>query len=80
MAGPVKRFSTGGIVVAVWKNRGTSTQGEETTFQTVSLERRYKDKDGQWQSTGSLRANDVPKASLLLGKAYEYLVMKTEGQ
>jgi hypothetical protein len=34
------------------------------------------DKNGEWQSTNTLRINDLPKASLVLQKAYEYIVMK----
>lgn len=73
---PEKRFSTGAIVATVWKNNGTSKKGEAVEFRTVQLQRRYKDKKGEWQSTSSLRLNDVPRASLVLNKAYEYLVLK----
>ena len=42
-------------------------------FRTVSLDRAYKDKNGGWKHAGSLRLNDLPKAALVLNKAYEYL-------
>ena len=80
MAEPEKRFSTRGIVLTVWNNKGTTREGQETSYKTVKCERRYKDKNDNWQSTGSLRVHDVPKAALLLQKAYEYLVVKSEGQ
>ena len=73
---PEKKFSTGGLTATVWQNQGTSRTGEEVSFRTVSFQRRYKDKNGEWQSTSTLRVNDLPKASLVLQKAYEYLVMK----
>ena len=38
------------------------------------MQRRYKDQDGQWQSTNSLDVNDIPKAILALSQAYTYLV------
>ena len=73
---PEKKFSTGALSATVWENQGKSKDGEDVSFRTVTFQRRYKDKNGEWQSTNSLRLNDLPKASLVLQKAYEYLVMK----
>ena len=73
---PEKRFSTGALVATVWENQGKSKEDAEVTYKTVSLQRRYKDPNGEWQSASSLRINDLPKASLVLQKAYEYLVFK----
>lgn len=76
---PEKRFSTGAISATIWKNQGTSkATGESIEYGTVSLQRSYRDKKGNWQSTNSLRINDLPKAALVLNKAYEYLVLKQE--
>jgi len=75
--GPEKKFSTGAIQAAVWKNDGKSFKtGEPVEFNTVSLQRSYKDKQGNWKSTSSMRLNDLPRAALVLQKAYEYLVLK----
>ena len=73
---PEKIFSTGAIKVSVWKNNGTSKEGSKTEFRTVTIQRRYTDKDGEWKTASSLRINDLPRASLALSKAFEYLVMK----
>ena len=71
---PEKKFSTGAISATIWKNNGVSKRtGEETEYRTVTLQRRYRDKDGIWQTSNSLRVNDLPKASLVLNKAYEYI-------
>ena len=76
---PLKSFRSGAIQVAIWENDGTSRDGQPETYKTVSFERRYKDKAGEWKSTNQLRVNDLPKATLILQKAYEYLVL-TESQ
>jgi hypothetical protein len=73
---PEKKFSTGAINATVWKNTGTSKNGQEVEFRTITLQRRYKDKNDAWQSTNSMRINDLPKAALVLNKAYEYLVLR----
>ena len=76
---PEKKFSTGGLIATIWENQGKNKTGEDVSYRTVSFQRRYMDKNGEWQSTSSLRINDLPKASLVLQKAYEYLVMKELG-
>lgn len=73
---PEKKFSTGAISATIWKNSGKSKAGQDVEYRTITLQRRYKDKNDQWQSTNSLRVNDLPKASLVLNKAYEHLVLR----
>ena len=73
---PEKKFSTGAISATIWKNSGKSKSGQDVEYRTITLQRRYKDKNDQWQSTNSLRVNDLPKASLVLNKAYEHIVLK----
>ena len=73
---PEKKFSTGAICATVWKNTGKSKAGEEVEYRTVGIDRRYKDKNDEWQSTNSMRVNDLPKAALVLNKAYEYIVLR----
>lgn len=68
---PVKKFRAGAVSATIWTN--TSKEGGE--YNTVSFERGYKDKDGAWKSTSSLRLNDLPKAALVLTKAYEYIAL-----
>ena len=75
---PEKRFSTGVVTATVWQNAGKGRTGEIVSYRTVSLQRRYKDKNGVWQSASSFRVNDLPKAALVLEKAYEYLVLREQ--
>jgi len=72
---PEKKFRAGAISATVWKNQGQNQDKEQITYKTVSFERNYKDNKGNWQTTSSLRINDLPKAVLVLGKAYEYLAL-----
>ncbi|MBI2141363.1 hypothetical protein HYU16_02970 [Candidatus Woesearchaeota archaeon] len=68
---PDKKFKAGGITATVWK--GISPKG--TAYFNVQLGRSYK--DNNWKNTSSLRENDVPKAMVLLQKAYEYVILQT---
>ena len=70
---PVRKFQAGGISAALWKNTTALKNGSEMESLAVTLDRRYKDNDGMWKSSGSFRMNDLPKAILVLGKAYDFL-------
>lgn len=75
--GPEHKIRSGAISVAIWANEQDSPNGK-IVYKTVSFERTYKDKDGKWQSTNKLRAADLPRAVLVLNKAYEYLSLGEE--
>ena len=75
---PEKKFRAGPLSATIWANEGKNDKGEAVTYKTISFERNYMDKDGNWQKTNSLRPSDLPKALLVLQKAYEYLVLDNE--
>lgn len=75
---PEKKFRAGAISATVWLNKGQRQNGEESEYRTISFDRNYTDKEGKWQSTNSLRVNDLPKAQVVLSRAYEYLVFKEQ--
>ena len=76
---PVKKFKAGAIDAAVWKNvNQQGKDGGDVVSYSLSMERRYKDKDGEWQGTNTFRANDLPKAALVLVKAYEFITMHAD--
>ena len=76
---PEKKFRASPVTATVWTNEAKSKDGEPRMFRTISLERSYRDKEGAWQSTTSLRVNDLPKAVLVLNKAFEYVMLKESG-
>jgi hypothetical protein len=68
---PEKKFRAGPISATIWRNLT-----EKGSYASVQISRNYKDASNTWKSTGSLRINDLPKAVLVLNKAYEYLTLK----
>ncbi len=68
---PEKKFRAGALSATIWRN-----ETPKGCYYTTQLDRSYKDKNDQWQKTASLRLSDLPKANLLLSKAFEYLVLK----
>lgn len=75
---PTKKFRAGAISATIWSNETKNDKGEVINYQTVSFHRNYMDKEGNWKTTDSLRTNDLPKATLVLSKAYEYLSLAND--
>ena len=73
---PNKKFKAGTVTATVWANEMNDRQGNKFSVYTVSFERNYKDRDGNWKSTNSMRVNDISKLRLVALEAYEYLVRK----
>ena len=72
MTQPEKRFKVGACTASVFVNAVNSSNGK-TEIKSVSLQRTYKDKEGNFQHTTNFNANDMPKAVLALIKAYDYM-------
>ena len=73
---PIKSFKAGAVKASVFKNK-YQRQGVVATIYRVVLDRSYKDRDGNWKSTNSFTAErDLPKAILVLQKAFEFLTFK----
>ena len=70
---PIKKFQAGGLSAAVWKNPVKLGNGSDGNMLSVTLDRRYKDNQGEWQSSSSYRLNDLPKAVLVLTQAYAFV-------
>ena len=76
---PETKFRSGAIQATIWSNEAIR-DGKKVEYKTVSFERSYKDKNDQWQSTNSLRTADIPKAILVLTKAYEHLALNADDE
>ena len=74
MAKPEERFRCGACEAAIFQNE-IERAGKTIKLKKVSFQKRYKNTDGDWKSTYSLDVNEIPKAILVLSKAYEYLVL-----
>ncbi|NQU74822.1 MAG: hypothetical protein HQ546_00740 [Planctomycetes bacterium] len=75
MAGqtPLAKFRAGQMASAVWAN-DTEVKGQTVTILKATVQRRYKDKDGNWQSSGSFSRNEIPLAVFCLQKAFDKIV------
>ncbi|MFC1867413.1 hypothetical protein ACFL0H_04700 [Thermodesulfobacteriota bacterium] len=78
MAKPEKRFRCGACEVSIFENVITTKEGKKVRTKKASFQKRYKNADGEWKSTNSLDAGDIPKAGLLLNEAYKYLMLNKD--
>ena len=75
MAGqkPVEKFKAGQVSAALWENE-ISVSGRQVTMLKATVQRRYKDKDGNWKSSQSFSRNEIPLAIYCLKKAFEHII------
>jgi len=69
---PVKAFRRGTCSAAVFAN-DAKVNGRSVEILKAHVQRRYKDKNNNWQSTSTYGINDIPKIVLCLQQAYEFM-------
>ena len=75
---PIKKVRYGGICVSIWRDEQIGRQGQRFSIDSAVLDRSYKDEQGQWQRTHSLKANDIFKAIEALREAFRYMTKGEE--
>jgi hypothetical protein len=63
----------------LWENEAT-VNGKKASILKATIDRRYKDKDGTWKSSGSFSRNEIPLAVFCLLKAFTAMVEEDEGE
>jgi hypothetical protein len=79
MAKPVAKFKAGQISAALWENE-ISVSGRKVTVLKATVQRRYKDKSGDWKSSGSFGRNEIPLAIYCLQKSFEKIIETEVGE
>jgi hypothetical protein len=70
---PIKKYSAGSISCALWENEA-QVNGRSVGILRATVERRYKDKDGSWKSSGSFSRNEIPLVVFCLVRAFAAMV------
>jgi len=76
MPKPEQKFQAGGIEASIFENE-IQHNGKKINIKKVAFQKRYKSDQG-WKTTYSLDINDIPKAILVLSKAYEFLILNAD--
>ena len=72
---PVAKFRAGQVSSAIWENEVQMPRGTVKILK-ATVQRRYKDKSGIWQSSTSFGRNEIPLAIHCLQKAFEKIIEK----
>ena len=70
---PLVKFRAGQVSCAIWENEITVGDTQKTVLK-ASVERRFKDKNGEWRSSQSFGRNEIPLAIYCLGKAFDKII------
>ena len=65
---PIHRIRYGAVSVAIWEN-----QGANGTFHNATVERTYRDKEENIQSTASFGLSDIALLQLALSEAAQWI-------
>ena len=71
---PVAKFKAGRVSCALWENEVTTKTGKQVTMLKATVERRYKNRDGQWTSSNSFTRNEIPLAIYCLHKSFQHII------
>ena len=72
---PIAKRRLGLIFAAIWERTG-----DGDPFYTATFERRYRDKDGKWQSTHSYSADDLLLLSKLADQVHTEIMERRAGE
>ena len=70
---PVAKFKAGQVSSALWENQ-VQVKGAAVTILKATVQRRFKGRNGEWQSSGSFSRNEIPLAIHCLQKAFEKII------
>ena len=73
---PVKRARSGAVSGAVYSNKAADGR----TYDTVTIDRSFRDKDGNWQSTNSYRRQDMSDLRDIAEEMEAYLQGREQGR
>ena len=57
----------------MWENEA-KVKDQTVSMLRTTVERRYKDRDGDWKSSGSFSRNDIPLVIWCLEKAFGVMI------
>ena len=71
---PIAKFKAGGQVsAAIWENQ-IEVKGKTVPILKATVQRRFKNKEGTWQSSTSFSRNEIPLAIYCLQQAFEAMI------
>ena len=73
---PVKSFQSGPISASVWRNEEAQPDGTTRVKHSVRFQKRFRNKQGEFQNSDYYFPDDLPKLQLVAAKAFEFISLK----
>jgi hypothetical protein len=70
---PVAKFKAGSVSAALWENQ-IQVRGTTVKMLKVTVQRRFKDRDGVWKNSNSFGRSEVPLVIFCLERAFEKML------
>jgi hypothetical protein len=70
---PLAKIRAGSASCALWENEIT-VNGAQKTVLKASVERRFRDSNGEWRSSNSFSRNEIPLAIFCLARAFDRII------
>ena len=67
------------VSCALWENE-IKVNGTTKTVLKASVDRRYRDSEGNWKSSTSLSRNEIPLAIFCLARAFDRIIQEETSQ
>ena len=75
---PVKTIRAGAVSASIWENADPQPDGTVRMRYSVTTQKRYCDKNGNFQNSDSYFPNDLPKLQLVIQKAFEFIILNKD--
>ena len=72
---PEKEYRCGGISASVWSN-DVEKDGRTTVRHSISIQKRYRDENGNWQTAKSWFPEELGRLRLVIEKCMEYCMLQ----
>ena len=73
---PIKDFRAGNIQASVWRNEVNNKDGRTEVRYSVRIQKRFKNKEGEYENTNYLFQDDLPKIILVAQKSFEFITLR----
>ena len=75
---PEREFRVGQVKATIWSRERIGVKDQNAKAYSVSIQKSYQDDNGNWKNSTSFFPDDLPKLQLVLAKAYEYVMLKSD--
>ena len=72
---PEATFRLGNVSATTWCNESKTENGSRE-FRSVNLEQRYRDSEGNWQSSSSFTLDQLLRLQVCISKAIDHISSK----